>query len=108
MGFINFGNRIKHRTFDYIPRYYDAEKEEREKLVRMYGPDADLASKTKMAQDRIKSGFRSKYRATEDAYSSRSKKRSNKILLYVMIVMVIVSYVFLNNYLPDIAQRFAE
>jgi len=106
MGFINFGNRIKHRSFDYIPRYYDAEKEERERLVRMYGADSDSA--TKRAQDRIKSGFRSKYRAKEDAYSNKAKKRSNRILLYVMILMLIVCYIFLTEYLPGIAAQFGD
>ena len=103
MGFINFGNRFKHRTFDYIPRYYDAEKEERERLVRMYANSAD--GDTLRAQDRIKSGFRAKYRATEDGYTNKSRKRSNKILLYVMIIMVIVCYIFLDQYLPAIAER---
>ena len=33
MGFLSFGKRPKHRSFGYIPRYYDPEKEELERIL---------------------------------------------------------------------------
>lgn len=105
MGFINFGNRFKHRKFDYIPRYYDPEKEERERLARLYSTNDDEEN-TKLATARIRAGFRAKYRAGEDGYANKAKKRSNRLLLYIMIGLILVCYIFLTNYLPAIAAKF--
>lgn len=101
MGFINFGNRIKHRKFEYVPRYYDQEKEERDARIRQY-TSGNSDSDTELAKSRIKAGFRQKYRAEEDAYSSRSKKKSNRILMMVMVLLLVVCYIFLTEHLPRI------
>ncbi|MEL6122877.1 MAG: hypothetical protein AAFQ02_06880 [Bacteroidota bacterium] len=106
MGFINFGNRIKHRKFDYIPRYYDPEKEDLDRRVKAY--TSDNARNTRLAQDRIKAGFRKKYRAGEDSYASSAKRKSNRILILVMMGLLVVTYIFLVEYLPAIAEKFGD
>ena len=98
MGFIQFGKRIKHRSFDFIPRYYDQEKEELEQRLKRYRAEP---SDTEMSKERIKGGFRKKYR-TKDEYTSKSQKRSNTILLTVLATLVFISYLFLTRYLPKI------
>ncbi len=106
MGFINFGNRFKNRQFDYIPRYYDEVKEERERLKRMYS--SDVEKNTEEAKERIKIGFRKKYRVTEDAYKGNARRKSNRILMYVMIGLLAICYIFLTRYLPAMAERIGN
>ena len=103
MGFLNFGKRIKNRSFDYIPRYYDQEKEELEKRLKRY---KSSEGDTELTKERIRGGFRRKYQAKDD-YSSRSQKRSNRILLITLTVLIILTYIFLTEYLPKIVATFS-
>ncbi len=102
MGILNFGKRIKNRKFDYVPRHYDQEREELEDRLKRYKiRDGD----PQLIKERIKGSFRKKYR-TKDEYSSRSQKRSNRILLVTLVVLLILSYIFLTEYLPRIIASF--
>ena len=102
MGFLNFGKRIKNRSFDYIPRYYDQDKEELEKRLKRYKP---TEGSTELAKERIKGGFRRKYQV-KDEYTSKTQKRSNRILLITLVVLLFVTYIFLTEYLPKIIATF--
>ena len=102
MGFINFGKRIKNRKFEYVPRHYDQQKEELEKRLGRY---QENKSDTELTKERIRGGFRKKYRV-EDEYSSRTQKRSNRILLITLVVLLFLTYVFLTEYLPKIIATF--
>lgn len=98
MGFLKLGNRFKNRRFDYVPRYYDQDKEELEKRLRRYDRTYDS---TELAKERIKGGFRKKMK-TQDNYSSKSQKRSNRILLATIVGLVILTIKILVDYLPRI------
>ena len=102
MGFLNFGKRIKNRKFEYIPRHYDQEKEELEERLKRYKPSAGDPELTK---ERIRGGFRRKYR-TKDEYTSKSQKRSNRILFATLVVLLFLTYIFLTEYLPRIIATF--
>ena len=102
MAFINFGNRIKHRKFDYNPRYYDPEREDLERRLSRYESSED---NPELVKDRIRGGFRKNYRVKDD-YTSRTKKRSNKILIFTLLLLLMITYIFLVEYLPPIVARF--
>ncbi len=102
MSFLRFGKKIKNRTFDYIPKYYDQDKEELEKRLKRYKPQP---GDTELTKQRIRGGFRRKYN-TKDEYVSRSQKRSNLILVATLIILIILTYVFLSEYLPRIVATF--
>jgi len=94
MSLFGFNKRAKHRTFDYIPRFYDKDKEELEKRVQQYSDqEVDPAE---LAKFRIKSGLRTKYRVDE-GYRSMQKKRSNKTLLYVISILLFLSFLILKT-----------
>ena len=98
MSFIRFGKKIENRQFDYIPRFYDPDKEELEQRLKRYNASP---GDTDLAKVRIKGGFRRAYR-TDNSYTSNSQKRSNRILMVTLIGLVALSYVFIMNYLPRI------
>ena len=104
MSFIRFGKRIKNRSFDYVPRYYDQEKEELEKRMKRY---RSKPGDTELSKERIRGGFRKTYRVKDD-YTSRTKKRSNLILLATLIILIFLTYIFLMDYLPKIIQAFEQ
>ena len=102
MAFLRFGKRVKNRTFDYVPRYYDQDKEELEKRLKRYKPKE---GDTELTKQRIRGGFRRKYQVKDD-YTSRTQKRSNLILLATLVILIFVTYIFLVEYLPKIIASF--
>lgn len=91
MGFLS-GNRPKPKPFGFIPRFYDEQKEERENRLKALNNPDDID----MAKDRIKSGLRATYRGDTEYKKSQTKK-ANLRLLYIIIVLVLVSYLFLQS-----------
>lgn len=102
MAFLNFGKRIKNRKFEYVPRHYDQEKEELEKRLGRY---KSAEGDPELTKERIRGSFRKKYRF-EDDYTSKSQKRSNRILFGTLVVLLLITYVFLTEYLPKIIASF--
>ena len=88
-----FGKRIKPRTFDYIPRFYDEKKDELESRLDKYEGDVTEDAKVK---ERIKSGLRSQYQGNAEFRSSEVRK-SNLRLLYIIITLILVSILILRT-----------
>ena len=91
MGFL--GNSRKPKPFGFIPRFYDEQKEERNKRLNMLNNPDDID----IAKDRIKSGLRATYRG-DAAYKKQQTKRANWRLFYIIVISV--SYTHLT--LPTI------
>lgn len=101
-----FGKRTlfrvpKHQQFQYKPMYYDPQKEELEDRL------AELREREKNdvegAKARIASGMRSSYMA-DQAYRSQQVRRSNLVLVGIVIMLIVLGYLVLNVYLPDITK----
>lgn len=101
MSFLRFGKRIKNRRFDYIPRYYDPDKEELEKRLQRYKQTDDQD----VVKERIRGGFRRKYRVSDD-YTRSTTRRSNMILFATLIALLLISFFFITEYLPKIIATF--
>ncbi len=105
MKFSGLGKVPKHRKFDYVPRYYDADKEELEKRLKRYSGDSDDKS---MMKDRITHGFKQGYLGDENYRKSLAKK-SNLRLLYIVVILVLITYMFLtSDKLSLMVEQFLE
>lgn len=96
-----FGKKPKHRKFDYLPRYYDEDKERLEQTLNSYKGEARNEQKVKA---RISSGLRQRYRGN-DEYRRSSNKKSNLRIVYILIVLFFISYMILSS---SGIQRFIE
>lgn len=104
MSLFGFNKRPKHRSFDYVPRFYDKDKEDLEKRLQKYG-DREI-DPTELAKFRIKSGLRTKYRVDE-SYKSLQKKRSNRTLLYVIVILTLLTIlIFKSGNFVEILENF--
>jgi len=105
MGFLSFGKRPKHRSFDYIPRYYDPEKEEMQERLKRYKRSENQSdgNNAELAKQRIRGGFRRNSRASSEATKIANKK-SNMRLLMIIATLLLITYYFINNYLPKIVE----
>jgi len=100
---IGFGKRPNPRKFDYNPRYYDAEKEERDKRMAKYKNSGEQSEQEKV-KDRIKSGLRQKYN-NDPSYRSKQLRKSNIRLFYIIGILVMAAYLLLKS---DLFRRFFE
>jgi len=83
-----FGKRIQPRQFDYLPRFYDEEKEHREALISQYSGETDDEEKIK---SRIRSGMRQKYNG-DAAFRSLQTRNSNLRLVYIILILCVITY----------------
>ena len=102
MGLINFGNTIKNRKFEFLPRYYDPDKDELESRLKRYNRTYE---DTDLAKQRIQGGFRRRYGSSGE-YASKAIRRSNRILLYTLGILLLLTYVLISEYLPFIIAAF--
>lgn len=93
MSNFGFGKRAKHKKFNYNPRYYDESKEELERAINKYSDDPTDTEKTK---DRISSGLRQRY-VGDESYRKAHVRKSNRTIFYVIIVLVMVTYLILKS-----------
>jgi len=94
MAFLKWGSNIKARKFDYVPRYYDPEKEEKELRIKRLRNEA-LPTDTEMAQSRIRAGFRQKYRPQ----NRNIEGQKNRLIRLVAIIatLIFISYYILSS-----------
>ena len=99
-----FGKRTKNKRFDYIPRFYDPDKEALEERLKQY--DESEKGNPELVKQRIKSGFKYRGRKVDSAFRNKQVKRSNMILLMVLAVLIFLTYIFIVEYLPRIMEVF--
>lgn len=101
MAMLNFFKVTKHQRFGYIPRYWDPDKEELQKRVRIAEKVGEGSAEAVKA--RLATGFRNR-----GGYAPRARGRqafrSNMILLIVIIGLIVASYYAIQVYLPKLIQ----
>lgn len=91
----------KNQQFDYKPRYWDPKKEEMEERRRQL--EELRSGGVEGAKARISSGLRrgGSY-GTDTRLRQRQVMRSNVILIGVVVMLLVISYLLLQVYLPQI------
>ena len=108
MALMGFGKRPKHRSFDYTPRYYDPDKED---LKRRMAPYLNDKEKSIHDPDAIKSRLRGSFKRSigtkyESDLYKKSLRRSNRIVMIVAMVLILITLYFLLEYLPAFLEAF--
>jgi len=103
MALIRFFKVPKHSKFEHKPRYYDPLKEEREARHKRL---KDIKSGDREAiKQRMRSRMRKGY-VNSSKFRSGSVRRSNFILLGVIVVLCLFAYYFIQFQLPQIMEQF--
>lgn len=101
MGLFNVFRLPKHNKFNYIPRHYDPEKEafkERMREIELRSGDSTEAMKSRIAAGMRQSAI------DNSGLRRKSIIKSNMIVLITIIVLVFLSIIFINYYLPRILE----
>jgi hypothetical protein len=93
---IGFGNRVKPRSFGFVPRYYDPAKEELEERIKKYKQSEDKADHVESMKNRIKTGLRMKHYGDPGVRNS-AVRRSNMRLLLIICVLGLAGYVLMSS-----------
>ena len=93
---LGFGGRAKPRGFDYVPRFYDEDKEEREQRYKKFEATGDERLDSENMKNRILTGLRAKYAGN---YSQRAQmnRQSNIRLVIIIIALMLGVFVLLSS-----------
>lgn len=93
----------KAKKFEYLPRYWDPEKEELEaRLSRFKGKAHE---DKEIIKTRISSGFRAKY-SPEMRSRSRAIRQSNTIRMAIFVILLLIAVIYLSEKIPKFVQLF--
>lgn len=93
----------KPREFNFIPRYYDPEEEERQERRERREKLANQT--TDGMKERISSGLKYRGGYTSDRNARKQAiRKSNFVMLGVLILLCILTYGFIKVYLPQIME----
>jgi len=96
----------KHRKYDYIPRYYNPNKEELEQKIKM--AELKAGDSIEGAKARISSGLRKRGKSSFTYKSERKKAmlHSNLMLIFILVVLILGVLYFAEVYLPTLMEKF--
>jgi len=89
MGIPRFIKLPKHKTFNYSPRYWDPEKEEREERIRRIKQEMGIDVPSDPNRTTIKRGS---FRQASQKAKVRATRGSNIRLLIILAVLFFLAY----------------
>ena len=102
MALFSFFKTPRHQRFEYKPRFYDPQKEKLEEILK--NAKGESLTDTELAKSRISSAFRR--RSTSSSYAKQAMRRSNFLLLAIIVVLFGLTYLLLTVYLPEFIRLF--
>ncbi len=94
----------KNQRFEYKPRYWDPIKEEKEERLRYLKSLEEDKNNPEAMKNRIAGSFRRSF-ATDNNVRTQQVRRTNRMLLYIIVVLVLLSYLFITFYLPGLMEQ---
>jgi len=95
----------KHQRFEYKPRHWDPDKEEKRKRMEEIRQIQERGSVDSM-KARISSGLRRGGGKRDAEYRAKLVKQANFRLLYVLIALVVVSLALIWIFVPELVADF--
>jgi hypothetical protein len=100
MIFSKFGfGKTSNRRFNYIPRYYDADKEAFNERVNRTKAEVNGESNIQGFENRIRNGFQFRNRAYNNVYNSSGK--STLRIALIALILGAIFYLMFNSGLID-------
>ena len=103
MALMRFFKVPKNQKFDYKPRYWDPKKEALEERLGKY--KEENKGDAEAVKRRLKKGFQGKKSiGFKESRAIRRKelRRSNRVLLLTIVVLVLLAYLLFEVYSTDI------
>ncbi len=101
MGFLRAFKTPKNQKFEYRPRYWDPKKEEWEERKKELDSLQSKDNSPEAMKSRIAKGIKRGGYGNE-AYRSKLVKKSNYRLLIIIAILIVLSYIAIKIYLPQL------
>lgn len=102
MALLKFFKLPKNQQYDYKPRYWDPDKEELQKRIRE--AEERKGSSAEAVRGRLAAGGFKRGYSADNRLRQRQVLRSNLILVGIIVLLILLSYLFLTMYLPEIVE----
>ena len=100
-GMRSFFRVPKHQQFEYRPRFYNPQKEDLEE--RLAAVEERKQEGLEGTKHRIRHGIRRSFEQDE-RYLRQQTMRSNLIVAGIVVMLLIVGYMLITIYLPELEQ----
>ena len=100
MALLRFFRVPRHQQYEYKPRYWDPRKEELEERLKRVEKIQQRDAEAVKA--RLSGGFRRGFEAGGRTSHRGQVLRSNLILLGIIVILLLLSYLLLTVYLPEV------
>lgn len=94
----------EYRRFNMKPRYWDPEKEEREKREKRIKAELGIKDEDGQYIPHVEGQFRREYNKRKAARSSISSARTIRLFMILVMLFLAAFYLFIKN--PDGIMRF--
>lgn len=101
MALFSFFKTPRHQKFKYVPRYYDPQKERLDEIIK--NARGEGTSSTEQMKSRISRNFQN--RSASASQRSSINRRSNLLLVAIIIALFAFTYLLLTVYLPRFLQQ---
>ena len=99
MALFSFFSSPKPKQFNFKPRYYDEKKEKLQEIIDRHKDEARIDPDA--MKSRISYGIQNRGRV-DKSYESSIRSKSNRRLLIVLVVLVLLSFLLLSKFSPEI------
>lgn len=101
MALFSFFKTPKHQKFKYVPRYYDPQKERLQEILNH--AKGEGSSDVDLMKSRISRNFQNRTGGTSQR--SSINRRSNILLIAIIVTLFAFTYLLLTVYLPRFLQQ---
>lgn len=101
MALFSFFKTPRHQKFKYVPRYYDPQKERLDEIIK--NAKGEGSTSTEQMKSRISRSFQS--RSGSSSQRASINRRSNILLIVIIITLFAFTYLLLTVYLPRFLQQ---
>ncbi len=106
MAVFKFFKLPRHQQYEYKPRYWDPKRDELEERLKQINDMKEGDAEAMKA--RLTAGFRKGGFHGDTRYRSKQVMRSNLTLIGIIVVLLLLSYLFITLYLPEIAESVGQ
>lgn len=101
MAFLKIFKSHKNQRYDYKPRFWNPDEEERKERLKRLNKIKEDESDLEQIKSRISTGLRRGYKH-DQKYRSKQMYRSNVRLVIIIVFLAALTYILINVYLPKI------
>lgn len=92
MGFISFFKTQKPRGFEFQPRYYDPQKEEREQRIARIKAELNIEEDGQKLDPKVRIRLAMEERRNRTSYTQESSSQNKRIIMIVLALCLILYY----------------